>query len=248
MHFIVEVIILLLLSYLIYRVKNWADIDDACDKEYETAKGKNLATKEDIEEITMQIERVKSEISFESQQKKEFVVERKKHLLNILYYVEKILYAQTRLFLYGRNHNDASKLYMLNDELNSCLLEMTHESHVILAEFYGLDGIDSLTKLVDDATILVAEIVYVSHNLANAISGYQMFLKQAEKDPQAINHAKITFQQIEKYQNEPIKNREIVEKDINEYIVWLNGLFDKGLNFNYKLPNPISGNLMTCDV
>jgi len=83
--FVVELLILLLLLYLARRVKNWAEIDDARDKEYETAKGKNLATKEDIEGITTQIERVKSEISFESQQKKEFVVERKKHLSSIFF-------------------------------------------------------------------------------------------------------------------------------------------------------------------
>ena len=47
--------------------KNNADILQNREKEYESEKGKNLATKEDIEEITEKIEQVKAEISFKNQ-------------------------------------------------------------------------------------------------------------------------------------------------------------------------------------
>ena len=47
-------------------------------------KGKNLATKKDIEEITKKIETVKNEISFHSQRKLEYIKEKKKAALDFL--------------------------------------------------------------------------------------------------------------------------------------------------------------------
>ena len=119
-------------------VENLADLYAARDKSYEEEKGKNIATKEDIAEITKQIENVKAEISFENQRKKEYIDERKKHLVNVLYYAEKIQMSQNRLFIYARNADLKKNLYDLIDEVNISHLEMTHESDLIIAEYYSI--------------------------------------------------------------------------------------------------------------
>lgn len=54
-------------------------------KAYNEEKGKNLATKEDIDEITEIIESVKNEISFESQRKHTFIEQRTNRFVNVLY-------------------------------------------------------------------------------------------------------------------------------------------------------------------
>lgn len=82
---------------------------------YEAEKGKNYATKEDIEGITKQIETVKNEISFTTQRKKDYIVERKRHLFNLLYYAEKISNGQNSLQLYARNTTEYNALYTLID-------------------------------------------------------------------------------------------------------------------------------------
>ncbi len=51
---------------------------------YLSQKGKNLATKEDIEEITSKIENIKNEVSLKSQIKLEYIVAKKKSLLDFL--------------------------------------------------------------------------------------------------------------------------------------------------------------------
>ena len=56
--------------------ENAADIDDNREKFYEAEKGKNLATKEDIEEITKSIEQIKNEISYENLRKHNAIQER----------------------------------------------------------------------------------------------------------------------------------------------------------------------------
>ena len=50
--FVIEIVIIGLIIYYQRKVKNWADIDTARDLNYEAEKGKNLATKDDIADIT----------------------------------------------------------------------------------------------------------------------------------------------------------------------------------------------------
>lgn len=225
--------------FLERHAKRMADTFTERHLAYEAEKGKNLATKEDLQEITSQIEKVKAEISFESQQKKDFVVERKRHLLDILYYVEKIQYGQNRLQLYARNHSDTSSLYALNDEMNEALLELTHESHVILAEFSNLEGLDALSSLVDDASKMVAEIVVTSHNVANAFAGYNMFMTKAENEgwnqQDCINKARMALNAAGEYVKDPMPSKLKLEEDVTKYLIWLHSLFGKGLNFKYNL-------------
>ena len=79
-------ILLLLLNLavicLVTRIKrsaeNAEDILQNREKEYEAEKGRNLATKEDIAEITQKIEQVKSEVSFVNQWKHEHIFQREK--------------------------------------------------------------------------------------------------------------------------------------------------------------------------
>ncbi|WP_337671678.1 hypothetical protein [Prevotella sp.] len=87
------------------------------DKSYQSEKGKNLATKEDIQEITANIETVKNEISYEKQRNHEFVMVREKRLLNILFYAEAVANAVNRLYVYGHNTNDVKRLHELMDDI-----------------------------------------------------------------------------------------------------------------------------------
>lgn len=96
-----ELILACILIFLFHHVIKQADILNQRKLAYEGEKGKNLATKEDIAEITKQIETVKEEVSFVSQRKKDYVVERKRHLLNLLYYTEKISNGQNSLQLHA---------------------------------------------------------------------------------------------------------------------------------------------------
>ena len=227
--------------FLHRHMQRMAELLTERDLAYESEKGKNLATKEDIEDITKQIETVKSEISFEKQRKNDFVEERKRRLLDILYYVEKISYCHNRLMLYVHNYSNPHNLHNLNDEMNATLLDLTHESHIVIAEFKGLKGIETLTKLVDDTALLVAEMVFVSHNVANCIANSLLYNNKAEslssdKDKALLmGQAMDVLQIAENYANQPIEHKETVQKDIEAYIVWLNQLFGKGLNFKYQL-------------
>ena len=77
-------------QYFAQKGENIAQKEDNREIYYEKKKGEDLATKEDIEEITKQIETVKSEISFENQRRHEFINQRTRRLLEILFLTEKL--------------------------------------------------------------------------------------------------------------------------------------------------------------
>ena len=60
---LMQALLLWLVAFSKRKGENAADIDDNREKYYEAEKGKNLATKEDIEQITKSIEQIKNEIS-----------------------------------------------------------------------------------------------------------------------------------------------------------------------------------------
>lgn len=241
---VLQFIILGLIIYYQRTVKNWADVDSARDLNYEAEKGKNLATKEDLAEITKQIEKVKSEISFESQRKKEYIEERKKHLVNVLYYAEKIQNAQGRLMLYGKNVDMQGNLYKLIDDVNDYLTEMMQEGNMIVAEYLGLKDLNVMSTLIDDASVLVGEITTAAHNAAVNMNAYKIAKKEAEKHPaqetayleKAIEATNQAAQEVEM----PLDSLEKMRKDNQQYVLWLHRLIGKGLNYKYKIDDEIN--------
>ena len=202
-------------------------------------KGKNIATKEDIAEITKQIENVKAKISFENQRKKEYIDERKKHFVNVLYYAEKIQMSQNRLFIYARNADLKKNLNDLIDEVNISHLEMTHESDLIIAEYYGIEDIEVLTTLVDMSSKFAAEIVTLAHNVVVEINKYWLARENADKFPeqsgQFLTYASEATNKAATLAEAPMVYQEKMRNAINNYIVWLHQLIGKGLNYRYEL-------------
>ncbi len=228
--------------FLKRHIQRIADLFTERDLAYEAEKGKNYATKEDIEGITKQIETAKNEISFTTQRKKDYIVERKHHLFNLLYYAEKISNGQNSLHLYARSTSEYKGLYALIDRTNDTILEMTHEYHILLAEYEGFEKEKVVSNLVDNCSMLVAEIVTVAHNAAIALKQSQKCDEEAEKNN--IHNFYYMQQAIElkakalNLVKEPLTHKETVANAINEYVVWLKDLFGKGLNFEYNLEKP----------
>lgn len=224
-------------------MQRMADLFTERDLAYEAEKGKNFATKEDIEGITKQIETVKNEISFTTQRKKDYIVERKRHLFNLLYYAEKISNGQNSLQLYARSASEYKALYALIDRTNDTILEMTHEFHILFAEYEDFEKEKEISNLVDNCSLLVAEIVTVAHNVAITLRQSQKCADEADKNDM---HNSYYMQQALELKTkaislvkEPLTHKEPVANAINEYVIWLKGLFGQGLNFEYNLAKPL---------
>ena len=211
------------------------------DKSYRSEKGKNLATKEDIKEITANIETVKNEISFEKQRNHDFIKERERRFLNILFYAEMIANSINRLYIYGHNNQDASRVHILIDEVSKTALLMRQESSVCMAAYIDVIGKDdNMVKLVDDIQLLSAELLTKANNVASNIAGYKFMFDKAqgedEKERQdTLQKVMMIGLQNDKLLDEPLQYKDIVNKDIEQYLLWLNGLYTGGLAINYKV-------------
>jgi len=232
---VIEYIILFIIVILANCCASWL-------YSYFSKKGNNAATKEDIEEITRQIETVKNEITFVSQRKKDVIVERKLHLLNLLYYAEKIANGQNSLYLHVKNCSEYSSLYTLIDNINDASLELTHEYHILVAEYEDFEKEKAITSLINNYSLLALEIMTVAHNAAIKIRQAQNCFEKAEKDETVSDgYTQMALElntKVISLVKEPLSHKKAANKAINQYIKWLRKLFGKGLNFEYNLAKP----------
>ena len=216
---------------------------------YESEKGKNIATKEDIEAITEKIETVKNEISYEKQRNHEFVKEREKRLLNILFYAEAVANAVNRLYVYGHNTNDTKRVHDLIDDIAKNALLIRHTSAVCIAAYSDMmKDNKSMTKLVDDIQLLCAELQTKANNVANNITMFKHVFEKAQQenyDTDAFKSAILIGMSNNKLLDTPLQYKDAVNEDINQYVLWLNKLYGKGLAIKYKVET-IKENIANC--
>jgi len=105
-HLILEALILLLLLYLAFL------------KSYFQEKGKNIATKEDVEEITSLVEAVKSQLQFSLQAKLSLRAEEHQALVDYFSKYSAWLSAITNWSAVGINKDDTSRLAEIRSQLD----------------------------------------------------------------------------------------------------------------------------------
>lgn len=248
MTFVVQYVILLLnlvfllsVFYLKKYIIHSIELQFQKDKSYQLEKGRNLATKEDIQEITANIETVKNEISFEKQRNHDFIKERERRFLNILFYAETIANSINRLYVYGHNTQDASQVYTLIDEISKAALLMRQESSVCIAAYNDVIGDDrAMTNLVDNIQLLSAELLAKANNVANNIAYFnKMFNKMQDEEGKnkddAFTKAMMIGWQNNQLLDEPLKYKDAVNKSIEQYLLWLKKLYIGGFAINYKV-------------
>ena len=79
------------------KAQNYADKEDARRISYEQERGRNLATKDDIDTVIKELEKVKSEISLIEQRKHNLIEKRNENLLGIVEAAERIMIMKIRL-------------------------------------------------------------------------------------------------------------------------------------------------------
>lgn len=239
--FLLNIIFVLSVFYLKRYMINFIELQFQKDKSYESEKGKNLATKEDIKEITANIETVKNEISFEKQRSHDFIKEREQRFLNILFHAETITNSVNRLYVYGHNNQDATQVHTLIDEISKAALLMRQESSVCIAAYNEVIGEDrSMVKLVDDIQLLTAELLTKANNVATNIAGYKYMFDKAQSEDEQARYDTLKKVMMIGLQNNnlleaPLQYKDAVNEDINQYLLWLNRLYVNGLAINYKI-------------
>lgn len=228
------------LSWMKQTGKNAADISQNRDKEYESEKGRNLATKEDIEEITEKIEQVKSEISFKNQWEHDHIKKREERLIHILHLVNKIMMAQNRIIIKSRNAFNVTALFELIDEIDSYAVELSDVGNMLLIDYHQFKDITPATHLVEIAAKYAAELGCLANNVANSLQGSEFFKNRAleredASSKDALTKSMLMNQQAQAYITQPLQYKEPTDKAQNDYILWLEQLYGKGVIAHYNI-------------
>lgn len=223
--------------------ENAADIDDNREKYYEAEKGKNLATKEDIEEITESIEKIKNEISYDNLRKHNAIQERERRFLNVLHIAERIQMQQALVFYSMYQVENASEMMNSIKETNELLTELNHDYRLILASYKDVKALRNLEDLVQHLRKYTMEICLAASNAATYMMSWRSFMDMFAQNSDssvktmALKQASIKKESLDQY----IENLKFEEKDkvadaISDYLVFLRRLFNVDFNINYEVP------------
>lgn len=226
--------------YFNRKSSNQADKEDNRDLHYEAEKGKNIATKEDIAEITKNIEEVKNAVSFQNQWEHDHILQREQRLIHILYIAQKISVSYNHILLMGRNPKQVHKLLNLVETLNIDMLEIIQEGNLLLVDNHTHQDISPATKLIDTAVLYAAELATIANNVSVKILGAEDLKNRSfEINDQSAHNMMITSnsmlqEAVKMCENSP-KMKEQTAQAINEYIIWLEKLYGKGVLIKYNI-------------
>ena len=145
------------------------------------------------------------------------------------------------MYVYGHNNQDASRVHTLIDEISKTALLIRQESTLCIAAYNDVIGDNrTMTNLVDNIQLLSAELLTKANNVANNIAMFkQMFDKtqseEGKNKDDAFTKAMMIGRQNNQLLDEPLIYKDVVNKDIEQYLLWLNRLYIGGLAINYKV-------------
>ena len=223
--------------------ENAADIDDNREKYYEAEKGKNLATKEDIEQITKSIEKIKNEISYENLRKHNAIQERERRFLNVLHIAERIQMQQALVFYSMYQVENSAVMMNSIKETNELLTELNHEYRLILASYKDIKALQNMEELVKHLRIYATEICLAASNAAAYMSSWKssmdMFLQNGDDSVKtaALKQAALNRESLERHiESVRFEEKDKVADAISDYVVFICRLFKVDFNINYEVP------------
>ena len=184
---VMQACLLWMSAYSKRKGENVADIDDNREKYYEAEKGKNLATKEDVEQITKSVENIKNEISYENLRKHNAIQEREARFLNVLHIAEKIQMQQALVYISMYQVDNAAAMMSSIRETNTLIMEVNHEFRLIITSYKDTNALKDLSNLVDKLRLYANEICVAAVNATSYMTSWKysmnVFMQNSDASP-----------------------------------------------------------------
>lgn len=214
--------------------ENNADILQNREKEYEAEKGKNLATKEDVEEITRKMEDVKSFVSLSNQKKSDNLSNQERILIEILTEANMISKAQNRCYLYLFDTSTRRKFDNLVEIVTDRMTNFYHLCNLAKIQIDTESLATQLDGLEKAVTLIGIEITTKSTNAASLIDEhlkmYDYAMTRASSDKEKVEWMRMSLEskrKIESMRTEPLAYKELIGEAIDSYCEWLKELYSK---------------------
>lgn len=216
--------------------KNNAEILQNRKKEYEAEKGKNMATKEDIEEITKKVEEMKTAVSLSKQNEYDVKLAQERILLGILEDATKVSICYIRMHVYLNDISSRVRLDSLVENVHDILLHFRFLCNQALISIH-VDGIDGVIENLVNAVIDdCGQVSVTATEAAILIDKYNDSLGFVKNPALSEEHRKIWIkslseskEQIEEIKKRPVTEQEILLSAIRDYSHFLKELYGKDL-------------------
>lgn len=230
----IVIVLQIVLTYLTNKAQNRADKEDAGRISYEQEHGRNLATKDDIDNIIKELEKVKVEVSLTEQRKHNLIEKRNENLLGVIEAAERMRLMKFQLSTIITNC-DANSLKEIKHKINEILVSLRinvqlvtaltkDENELIALNIYSYDIVQTGIKYMEIAT-----------NAISLIGLYDDYAKKAQSAQSAANckhwgdKASETFDKIQEHSDQTIKfSVSDYQKHEDLYIKYLNSSYRKG--------------------
>ena len=238
---ILQILLIVVLGFLLYKMlpayatrkgENRADKEDAGKISYEQEHGRNLATKDDIDSVIKELEKVKSEVSLAEQRKHNLIEKRNESLLGIVEAAERMRIMKVQIASYISNL-DAKNLSRLTDEISETLVSLRKNVQIVTALTSDEKELDALTIFSYDITSVGMEYIQITTNTISQIQSYELLLSRAEaaktpaKSQQYCDKAYETYEYIHKIKEDLLKSSNKNWQKHEE-------IFMKFLNYSYR--------------
>ena len=243
---ILDVIILIFLGFLgllfyktlpAYAAKkgeNRADKEDAGRISYEQEHGRNLATKDDIDNIIKELEKVKVEVSLTEQRKHNLIEKRNENLLGVIKAAERMRLMKFQLSTVI-NNCDANSLKQIKQEINEILVSLRINVQLVTALSKDENELIALNIYSYDIVQIGIKYLEIATNAISSIGAYEVSLSKRQSASTPANcklwsdRAKEDFDKIQEYSEQTIKfSVSDYKKHEDLYIKYLNTSYRKG--------------------
>lgn len=233
---VILILVDILSIYIGYSAKkiaeNNADILQNREKEYEAEKGRNLATKEDIEEITRKMEDVKSVVSLSNQKQSDKLSEQERILVDILAEANSITTSWNKYYLYLFDTSTRRKFDDLVEMVTDRMTKFDHLCNLAKIKVDAESLNTQLEELGRAITLIGIEITTNSTNAASLIDEhlkmYDYAMTSTSSDEEKVKWMQMSLEskrKIESMRNDPSQYKEEMGNAINAYREWLRGLY-----------------------
>lgn len=230
----IVIVLQIILTYLTKKAQNRADKEDAGRISYEQEHGRNLATKDDIDNIIKELEKVKVEVSLTEQRKHNLIEKRNENLLGVIEAAERMRLMKIQLSAVI-NNCDSNSLKQIKHEINEILVSLRINVQLVTALTKDEEELNPLTIYSYDIVQTGVKYIEIATNAISLIGLYDDYAKKAQSAQSAANckhwgdKASETFDKIQEHSDQTIKfSVSDYQKHEDLYIKFINSSYCKG--------------------
>lgn len=230
----IVIVLQIVLTYLTNKAQNRADKEDAGRISYEQEHGRNLATKDDIDNIIKELEKVKAEVSLTEQRKHNLIEKRNENLLGVIESAERMRLMKVQLSTVMINC-DANSLKEIKHKINEILVSLRINVQLVKALTKDENELIPLDSFSYDIVQTGIKYMELATNAISTIEVYEDCVSNVNSSQTSANckhwgdKANETFDKIQRYSEQTLQfSVPDYQKHEDLYIKYLNTSYRKG--------------------